>query len=121
MSVQAKRKMEQKRVMISSKRQFTIPQKFYTELGFDREAICIMGEGMLILRPAVNTSGGEFAEQILKELIAEGYSGEKLLSEFKSRQAKVRPAVEDMIQTAKAVAKGVGDYSTYDDIFGSED
>ena len=42
------RKPEQKRVTITSKRQFTIPQKFYTELGFDREAICTIGNGMLI-------------------------------------------------------------------------
>ena len=113
---------EQKRVTITSKRQFTIPQKFYTELGFGREAICTLGEGMLIIKPASNISGGgEFAEQILSDLIAEGLSGQELLDEFKSRQAKVRPAVETMLEAAKAAALGSGEYSTYDDIFGSEE
>lgn len=112
---------EQKRVAITSKRQFTIPQRFFSELGFDREAICTMGEGMLIIQPASHVSGGEFAEQILSDLIAEGYSGDKLLSEFKLRQSKVRPAVEELLEQAKEAANGRGEYSTYDDIFGSED
>lgn len=112
---------EQKRVTITSKRQFTIPQKYYTELGFDKEAVCTKGDGFLIIQPMTQTQNSEFAEQILAELIEEGFSGQELLSEFKSRQAKVRPGVEAMIEAAKAVAMGIGDYSTYDDIFASED
>lgn len=112
---------EQKRVTITSKRQFTIPQRFFSELGFDREAICTMGEGMLIIQPATHVSGGEFAEQILTDLIEEGYSGDELLAEFKLRQSKVRPAVEELLEQAKEAANGRGEYSTYDDIFGSED
>lgn len=111
---------EQKRVTISSKRQFTIPQKFFTELGFDREAICTLGEGMLIIEPVRPENGGEFAEQILSDLIAEGYSGQELLSEFKARQSKVRPAVEEMLKAAKDAVNGVGEYYTYDDIFGGK-
>lgn len=112
---------EQKRVTITSKRQFTIPQRFFSELGFDREAICTMGEGMLIIQPATHVSGGEFAEQILTDLIEEGYSGDELLAEFKLRQSKVRLAVEELLEQAKEAANGRGEYSTYDDIFGSED
>lgn len=112
---------EQKRVTITSKRQFTIPQRFFSELGFEREAICTMGEGMLIIQPATHVSGGEFAEQILADLLAEGYAGDELLAEFKLRQSKVRPAVEELLEQAKEVANGRGEYSTYDDIFGSED
>ena len=121
MPAAASKMPEQKRVMITSKRQFTIPKKFYIELGFDREAVCTMGDGMLIIQPATHVSGGgEFAEQILSELIAKGFSGQELLNEFKTRQAKVRPAVEAMLEAAKAAASGTGEYSTYDDIFGSE-
>ncbi len=113
---------EQKRVTITSKRQFTIPQKFYTELGFGREAVCTLGNGMLIIQPAAYvSSGGEFAEQILSDLIEEGFAGQELLDEFKTRQAKVRPAVEAMLKSAKAVALGEAEYSTYDDIFGPEE
>lgn len=122
MPAAASKMPEQKRVMITSKRQLTIPKKFYIELGFDREAVCTMGDGMLIIQPATHVSGGgEFAEQILSELIAKGFSGQELLNEFKTRQAKVRPAVEAMLEAAKAAASGTGEYSTYDDIFGSEE
>lgn len=112
---------EQKRVTISSKRQFTIPQKFYSELGFEREAVCTMADGMLIIEPVSHISGGEFAENILSDLIAEGYSGQELLNEFKERQAKVRPAIEVLLEKAKEAAQGKGDYATYDDIFDTAD
>ncbi len=84
----ANARSEKKRVRISSKRQFTIPQKFFIELGFNREAICMVEDGKLVVIPAETVSGGEFAEQILTELIAEGYSGTELLNAFKNRQAK---------------------------------
>ena len=121
MIAEVKRAPEQKRVSISSKRQFTIPQKFYSELGFDRDAICTMADGMLIIQPASHISGGEFAENILEDLIAEGYSGQQLLSEFKTRQAKIRPAVETLLEKARDAAHGKGEYAAYDDLFGSED
>lgn len=108
---------EQKKVTISSKRQFTIPQKFFTELGFGREAVCTLGNGMLIIEPARSENGGEFAEQILSDLIAEGYSGQELLSEFRSRQSQVRPAIEKMLKAAKDAVNGSGEYYSYDDIF----
>ncbi|MBQ9503947.1 MAG: AbrB/MazE/SpoVT family DNA-binding domain-containing protein [Lachnospiraceae bacterium] len=111
---------EQKKVTITSKRQFTIPQKFYTELGFDREAVCTLGDGMLIIEPAKSENGGEFAEQILSDLIAEGYSGQELLAEFKSRQSKIRPAVEAMLKSAKDAAQGIGERYSYEDVFGDK-
>ena len=112
---------ERKQVTITSKRQFTIPQKFFTELGFDRSAVCSVSDGKLIIEPVTPISGGEFAEQILKELIDEGYNGNELLAEFRIRQAKVRPAVEAMLEDAKNAALGIGEYETYDDVFGSEE
>ena len=112
---------EQKRVSITSKRQFTIPQKFFTALGFDKEAICTMGDGMLIIQPVPSADESEFSEQILAELIEEGYSGRKLLKEFKTRQAKVRPAVETLLEEAKLAAEGKGKYYRYDDVFDDKD
>ena len=113
--------MTPKKVAISSKRQITIPQKFFTMLGFGAEAECMVKGNELVIRPIKNNSGGEFAEQILSELISEGYEGKELLSKFKEQQQKIRPAVEKMLESADAVADGVGDYETYDDIFGMEE
>lgn len=66
-------------------------------------------------------SGGEFAEQILAELIDEGLSGEALLSKFKERQAQIRPAAEAMLHNAEEIANGNAPFETYEDVFGSED
>lgn len=85
--------MDKKIISISSKRQITIPQKFFTMLGFDDEAECIVRGQELIVRPAHKNSGGEFAEQILSELISDGLSGEALFKAFKAKQAQIRPAV----------------------------
>lgn len=114
-------KMDRKVLSISSKRQITIPQKFYQLLGFGDEAECVLRGNELIIRPIKTVSGGEFAEQILEELIAEGLSGEALLARFKERQAQIRPAVESMLTDAEKVAEGKGNYATYDDVFGTED
>ena len=96
-------------------------RSFFNELGFDRYAVCFVSDGKLIIEPVTPISGGEFAEQILKELIDEGYNGNELLAEFRIRQAKVRPAVEAMLEGAKNAALGIGEYETYDDVFGSEE
>ena len=114
-------KMNRKILSISSKRQITIPQKFYQTLGFGDEAECVMRGNELVIRPVKAVSGGEFAEQILAELIAEGLSGKELLAKFKEKQAQVRPAVEAMLADAEDVAEGKSEFATYDDVFGTED
>lgn len=112
---------EVKKVRISAKRQVTIPQKFFTMLGFDTEAECMVRGDELILRPARINSGGELSEQILEDLIGQGYSGKELLSNFRKARKEVRPAVEAMLaeagETACSKDKGV----SYEEIFGVEE
>lgn len=113
--------MERKTIRISEKRQLTIPQKFFEMLGFSTEAECILRGNEIVLRPVREASGGEFAEQILADLIAQGLSGDQLLAEFKKTQKKVRPAVEAMMSQAEQAAHGEGESYSYEDIFGTED
>ena len=113
--------MARKVLSISSKRQITIPQKFYQTLGFGDEAECIMRGDELIIRPVKTIAGGEFAEQILSELIQEGFSGETLLAEFQKRQAQIRPAAEMMMAKVEDIATGKAEYETYENVFGSKD
>ena len=107
--------MESKKVSISSKRQITIPQKFFTLLGFNTEAECIMRGNELVLRPVKENTSGEFAEQILADLIRQGYSGEE------QAQRKVRPAVEAMLAEADRVAESKSGGYSLEDVFGTED
>ena len=113
--------LKSKKVSISSKRQITIPQKFFSMLGFGTEAECIVRGNELVLRPVRETSGGEFAEYILADLISKGYSGEVLLEKFKEAQKEVRPAVEKMLEQAELAAAGKTEYASYEDVFGVED
>ena len=113
--------MNRKTIRISEKRQLTIPQKFFEALGFSTEAECILRGNEIVLRPVKEQGGGEFAEQILADLIAQGFSGDQLLTEFKKMQRKVRPAVEAMLIQAEQAARGESESSSYEDVFGTEE
>ena len=113
--------MEMKKLSISAKRQITIPQKFFTMLGFDTEAECTVRGNELVIRPARTNTGGEFAEQILADLIANGYSGNDLLERFKKAQGQVHPAVEAMLVDAEQVAFSESGHISYEDVFDTED
>ena len=113
--------MNRKTIRISEKRQLTIPQKFFEALGFSTEAECILRGNAIVLRPVREQGGGEFAEQILADLIAQGFSGDQLLTEFKKMQKKVRPAVEAMLTQAEQAARGESESSSYEDVFGTEE
>lgn len=108
---------EVKKLRISAKRQITIPQKFYSKLGFTHGAECEIRGKELIIRP-IQENGGEFAEEILSDLIKEGFSGEELLRAFRSRQKQIRPAVEEMLKEAKRVAEDKVPYYTMQEVFG---
>ena len=99
--------MDTKRISVSNKRQITIPQKFFEKLNIGDEVECIMTKSEIIIRPIRQET--EFAEEILKDLVAKGYQGEKLLNEFRNTRAKIRPAVNKMIEEAELAAKNLKD------------
>lgn len=107
---------DKKTISITEKRQMTIPRKFYDALGFGGEAECILRGDELVIRPVV--PGGEFAEQILADLVAEGYSGNELLERFRAARHNVRPAVEKMLNEAKSAARGESKAYDSKDVFG---
>ena len=106
--------MNRKTIRISEKRQLTIPQKFFEALGFSTEAECILRGNEIVLRPVREQGGGA-------DLIAQGFSGDQLLTEFKKMQKKVRPAVEAMLTQAEQAARGESESSSYEDVFGTEE
>ena len=65
-------------------------------------------------------TNGDFVKEIRSELIKEGYSGQELQKELESRQAKVRPAVEKMLDDAHKMATGEAKSMSYDEVFGGE-
>lgn len=95
---------EKRRIHISTKRQITIPSKYFEAMGLSTEIDCIYANGMLILTPTKN-EGALFAEEILSDLVARGYSGQNLIREFQRMNRQIRPAVEKLIEEADLLAK----------------
>ena len=64
-----------------------------------------------------------FAKEILADLINQGYTGEKLLTEFKRINRQIRPAVEKIIAEANDLAKAASENyeDRTDDIFDTDD
>lgn len=114
--------MEKKVIPISSKRQITIPQKFFRSLGLDNEVDCFFNGKEIVLRPVVK-SDGYFAEQIVNQLIDEGYAGEDFKKEFSRLNNSIRPAVKALIKDADNYAKNAMEnyVDETNEIFGSED
>lgn len=120
-AVGSEAKVERKIISVSIKRQVTIPQKFFEALGFDNEAECILQDGGILIRPVRDTNSGEFSEQILADLISQGFSGQELLERFKEQSKKVRPAVQKLIAEADDLAKSGEGKISLDEMFGTED
>jgi len=114
--------VEKRRINISSKRQITIPAKYYNALALDKELDCIYTKDMIILTP-VRKEDSAFAEEILADLINQGYSGEELLSEFRKTNRKIRPAVEKLIEEADKLASAASEnyVDPTDDIFNDDE
>lgn len=113
--------MERKIISVSGKRQITIPQKYFEVLGFGSEAECTLQNNTIIIRPIRENTGSEFSEQILANLIAQGFSGQELLAKFKEVSTKTVPAIDKLIGEADSIAKGDKKGATMADIFGVED
>ena len=111
--------MLKKRISVSQKRQITIPIEFYNSVGIDKEVECYVQNNAIVIRP-VRESSGEFDEQILADLIAQGLSGQELLDKFKEARRQIRPAVERLLDEAHLAAKGKAPSHTYEDVFGPE-
>jgi len=111
---------ERKIISVSAKRQLTIPQKYYEFLGFNTEAECVLQEDGLLIKPLWNPDDSDFSEQILEDLISQGYEGKELLSKFKLYSKSIRPAVTKLIQEADEFIKNEKGCKL-DELFGPED
>ncbi len=96
---------EWKRGRVSGKRQITIPQKFFEQLQIKDEVEFSVQDNVIVIRPVREQAGNDqFADLILADLIKEGFAGEKLLAEFRKRQAALPKAVQRIIADSKQAA-----------------
>lgn len=112
--------LDKKRIRVSSKRQITIPMKFHELLGMSDEVDCHVRNGALIITPIRPEHTGEFAEEILAELVAQGLSGQQLIAQFREMNRKIRPAVEALLAETDAAAASSANPDQFAEIFGKE-
>lgn len=112
--------MQKKRISVSQKRQITIPIEFFNTIGIENEVECYVQNNAIVIKP-VRENGGAFDEEILADLIAKGYSGDELLTQFKNTRKQIRPAVEKMLDESEKAAQNPDKYDSYEDVFGSEE
>lgn len=105
-------RIKQKRISVSKQRQITLPKEFYDQLGIGDEVFVELHNNRLVIRPV--REGDDFAEEILKELVAEGFEGEELIREFNYRRKQIRPAFLKLLEEAKKEAE---DVSSLDELF----
>lgn len=86
-----------KRVAVSSKRQISIPKEFYQDLNIQDEIIMEKIGDRLIIRPSDYDNYVDFTEDILQDLIEEGYPKEQLVERLKKRKADMNPALKQLI------------------------
>jgi len=119
-SKQNKVTIQKKIISVSRKRQITIPLEFCNKVGIGQDVECFTINNSIILRPITEQSSVEFAEQILADLISQGYSGDELLKHFKMKNKQIRPAIEKLLEEADDSANGKVDYSSYEDVFSTK-
>lgn len=96
--------MQKKRISVSSKRQITIPLPYFNMLGIGNEVECYVKDNALVIQPIHAEEHGEFAEEILADLVKQGYTGDALIKAFSEQNRKIRGAVASMIEEADNAA-----------------
>lgn len=74
--------IKSKTIKVSAQRHLVIPKEYYDALGISEEVTIELHEGHLVVKPIVKVDE-DFAENLLEELIAAGFSGEELVAKFK--------------------------------------
>ncbi|GMA66297.1 AbrB/MazE/SpoVT family DNA-binding domain-containing protein (plasmid) [Alicyclobacillus fastidiosus] len=97
-------------ISVSKGRQITLPIQYYRELGINDEVECLLRDDEIVIRPV--RRGDDFSEEILKDLIQQGYSGDELLAEFQRLRAGIRPAVKQMLDEAYQAGKDMNHSSS---------
>lgn len=80
--------IKSKNIKVSAQRHLVIPKEYYEALNIGEEVTIELHEDQLVIKPVIKVSE-DFAENLLEELIAAGYSGEELVAKFKEVKQQV--------------------------------
>lgn len=104
-SLMVHKPVEQKQINVSEKRQITIPKHFYDKLDMGQEIVCELRGDEIVLRNVPQAD--DFSEEILKDLVSQGFEGNNLIKEFQKQKSQIRPAVEKMMEESRLAAENM--------------
>ena len=111
--------MEWKRGRVSGKRQITIPQKFFEQVGIQNEVEFSVKDQYILIRPVKeHTNSDQYADLILADLIKEGYQGDELLAKFREKQTGLLEAVQHLIHESHKAAQQRDNDDQTQELFG---
>ncbi|RKD73513.1 hypothetical protein ATL39_1809 [Sinobaca qinghaiensis] len=84
-----------KRIAVSSKRQMSIPKEFFEALDIEEEIMIENVDNKKLVITPYREPLEDVSEEILEQLIAEGFQGERLIEEFKYRKSSMHVTPND--------------------------
>lgn len=79
---------EPQTIKISSKRQITIPARYYEAAGFGEYALCTWIDQGILLQP-LDMEDEDVTVDILRSLIKQGFEGEELIEHYQEMKRKI--------------------------------
>ena len=104
---------EPQAIKISSKRQITIPAKWYREAGFKEYALATFTEDGILIQP-IDVDDEDVTVDILRYLVDEGYEGDDLIAKYQEVKPRVISVRAKIAKAERDVEEGRID--TYDNM-----
>lgn len=104
---------EPQTIKISSKRQITIPAKYYEAAGFGEYALCTWTDQGILLQP-LDVDDEDVTVDILRSLVKQGFEGEELIERYQETKRKIVSVRRKLEEAERDVSDGCVD--TYENM-----
>ena len=96
---------EPQTIKISSKRQITIPVKYYEAAGFGEYALCTWTDQGILLQP-LDVDDEDVTVDILRSLVKQGFEGEELIERYQETKRKIVSVRRKLEEAERDVSDG---------------
>lgn len=90
---------------ISSKRQITIPARYYEAAGFGEYALCTWTDQGILLQP-LDVNDEDVTVGILRSLVEQGFEGEELFERYQETKRKIVSVRRKLDEAERDIAEG---------------
>lgn len=96
---------EPQTIKISSKRQITIPAKYYEAAGFGEYALCTWTDQGILLQP-LDVDDEDVTVDILRSLVKQGFESEELIERYQETKRKIVSVRRKLEEAERDVSDG---------------